>query len=200
MEKPAYHHGNLKQVLLEEALKFIETDGIKALSLRKVAKQAGVSPGAPYHHFKNKDELIAGLAVRSLEKLDATSEAAAQGQISPQEKLKAVGKAYILYAVENPEQFRLVFSSEQSGSFLSQPPNEAPLFRVLYKVIEELEAIGLVSNVQVAAITAWGLVHGVATLLIDGPLQPMSTDLEQVNALVEEVTSGLIYVQAAPKR
>ncbi|MEM8860227.1 MAG: TetR/AcrR family transcriptional regulator [Chloroflexota bacterium] len=197
MEKMPYHHGNLKQVLLEEALNLIETEGMKALSLRKVAKQAGVSSGAPYHHFKNKDELVAGLAELSLQKLDEVSQKAAEAQQVPQDKLKAIGVAYVLYAVNHPAEFRLVFGAEQSSMFLSRPPNEAPVYRILLSVVEELNHAGLVAEIQIAAITAWSLVHGLAFLLLDGPLSPLASNLDEVRKLAEQVTDGLIYVQAS---
>lgn len=197
MTKESYHHGNLRVALLDAALSLLEEKGIQALSLREVARRAGVSPGAPYHHFKSKDDLVHELAVARLEHLDGVSRGALEGQSTPQAKLRALGVAYILYAAEHPAEFRLMFSADRASPIGEEAQENAPVFRVLLEVIDELRDTGLETERGVAAITAWSLVHGLADLLVNGPLKPARADLRQVRILAEEVTGGLALVQEA---
>ena len=194
-KKDSYHHGNLRASLLEAALELLHEGGVEALSLREVARRAGVSPGAPYHHFKSKGDLICELAEERLEHLDRVSREALQGAKTPQEKLRALGVAYVLYAAMHPAEFRLMFSPERGSPLSREKPEDAPVFRVLLRVIDELREAGHDVGRETAAITAWSLVHGLADLLVDGPLAPMSRDLEQVRTLAEQVTEGLTLVQ-----
>ena len=195
MAKESYHHGNLREALLDAALAILKEQGLGALSLREVARRSGVSPGAPYHHFKSKGDLVCDLARARLEHLDQMSRKAVKDKKTPQEKLKAIGVAYVLYAAENPAEFRLMFSPERGSPLTQERPEDAPVFRVLLEVVDELREAGLKTERDVAAITAWSLVHGLADLLVDGPLQALSADLVKVRALAEEVTAGLALVQ-----
>lgn len=193
--KESYHHGNLRAALLSAALDLLREGGVEALSLREVARRAGVSPGAPYHHFKSRGDLVCELAQERLEHLDGVSRKALEGLRTPQEKLRAIGTAYVMYAAEHPAEFRLMFSPERGSPLSQEKPEGAPVFRVLLGVIDELRETGRDLNRETAAITAWSLVHGLADLLVDGPLAPVSADLEKVRTLAEQVTEGLTFVQ-----
>lgn len=193
--KESYHHGNLRAALLGAALDLLHEGGIEALSLREVARRAGVSPGAPYHHFKSKGDLVCELAKERLEHLDGVSYEALEGLKMPQEKLKAIGIAYVMYAAEHPAEFRLMFSPERGSPLSQEKPEDAPVFRVLLGVIDELRETGHDLHRETAAITAWSLVHGLADLLVDGPLAPMAADLEKVRTLAEQVAEGLTLVR-----
>jgi AcrR family transcriptional regulator len=86
MKRPdGYHHGNLRQALLDAARDLVHESGVESLTLRKVARRAGVSTGAPYHHFADKADLVYALARQSLEQLDQASEAALIGIEAPRE-------------------------------------------------------------------------------------------------------------------
>ena len=195
LKKENYHHGNLRAALLSAALDLLHEEGIEALSLREVARRAGVSPGAPYHHFKSKGDLVCELAKERLEHLDVVSRKALEGLKTPQERLKAIGVAYVMYAVKHPAEFRLMFSPERRSPLSQEKPEGAPVFRVLVGVIDKLRETRRDLDRETAAITAWSLVHGLADLLVDGPLAPMAADLEQVRTLAEQVTEGLTLVQ-----
>lgn len=185
----AYHHGNLRVALLEAARAIMKESGIESLTLREVARRAGVSPGAPYHHFKDKADLIRELVRHSFQNLDRASREALLGKPTPQEKLQAIGITYVLYAVQYPNEFRLMFRPEMGSPFEEKNPNSTPVFRVLLEVIDEFQLVG--DDRQIAAITVWSLVHGLASLLVDGPLKSLSTNLETIHALAFQVTNSI---------
>src|ERR1700749_2445833 len=93
--KTDYHHGRLRQALIETAVKTIAQHGIDALSLRELAARAGVSPGAPYHHFRNRNELLASIAEEGLTRLEAKMIAARQASPdSASSRLEAIALGY----------------------------------------------------------------------------------------------------------
>jgi AcrR family transcriptional regulator len=108
-----YHHGNLREELLEKAAEAIEEDGVGALSLRAVARRAGVSHGAPAHHFSDKTGLLTALATRAMDRFRATlAHAARESRGSERNKLRAIGMAYVCFAAEHPALFRIITRSE----------------------------------------------------------------------------------------
>ena len=187
-----YHHGHLRKALLESARSLVMDEGVEALTLREVARRAGVSTAAPYHHFASKAELIHVLTQHSLEDLDRVSQEALHGKIDPYEKLQAIGVAYVMYAVEHSAEFRLVFRPEKGSPREWSDTSEALVYRVLLAVVEECIAAGVVKGpAEAAAITAWSLVHGLAALLVDGPLHAMTADHDAVRAFAQEITRKL---------
>jgi AcrR family transcriptional regulator len=192
LKKEAYHHGNLRAALLESALTLLKETGIEALTLREVARRAGVSPGAPYHHFKDKAELVRALAQESLETLDHISRGAMKNETTPTQKLHAIGVAYVLYAVEHPAEFRVMFRPEMGLLPVVPDPATAPVFGVLIEVIREFPSVEKSQQIT-AAITAWSLVHGLAVLLLDGPLQRIVTDKHEIEMLARDVTARVTF-------
>lgn len=190
-----YHHGDLRRALLDEAAVVLDEQGAGALSLRDLARRTGVSPTAPYHHFKNKADLVGALAEKALADLDEALGAADAAHASAGDRLRAQGVAYVLFAVDNPEQFRLAFRPEMGDPFagLSEPdgtlPEDITAFRHLDRAIRDLvpEPAARASS----AVAAWSLVHGLAALLVDGPLRALSSDRERVRALAESVAARL---------
>lgn len=195
MKRPeSYHHGNLRQALLEAARGLVHEAGVEKLTLREVARRAGVTTGAPYHHFADKAELVYALARQSLEDLDQASQAALEGISEPREQLRALGVAYVLYAVDHPAEFRLMFRPEMGAPFDFADPETAPVFRLLMRVVAACRAAAGIeghAGLDAAAISAWSLVHGLASLLVDGPLYRMRPDRERVRALAVGITNRL---------
>lgn len=197
MKQPdAYHHGHLRQALLEAARTLINEAGVEALTLREVARRAGVTTAAPYHHFADKAALVTALAQQGLVELDQAAEAALVGIEAPREQLRAIGVAYVMFAVEHPAEFRLMFRPELGAPFDMKDPLSTPMFRVLIRVVAACRAAaGITEDDQgVTAITAWSLVHGLAALLIDGPLASLKTDRARVHALAVSITNRLDLV------
>lgn len=158
--KRGYHHGDLPAALLRAAGNVLEKEGLDALSLREVARKAGVSHSAPYRHFAEREALLAALATEGFERLGAAQrEAAAAGG------LRAMGEAYVLFALQNPQRFRLMFGGQISiarHARLREVANGtfAGLSGALSARVPEAQ------GARDASIAAWALVHGLAQLLL----------------------------------
>jgi AcrR family transcriptional regulator len=162
-----YHHGALREALLRATLELIETEGIGSVSLRQVARTAGVSPGAPYHHFPDRAALLTALADEGFSRL-ATALTEAHGEApTPLEALKAMLNAYVEFARGNPAYFRLMFRPELTQSHKSAVGSAAG--EAAFAVLESTVAECLPApEREVVAITLWSLVHGYASLWLDG--------------------------------
>ncbi len=200
-----YHHGNLHATLLETARLLVEEHGIDGFSLRELARRAGVSPAAPYHHFKDKAALIQALAEESQIRLGIASQHAIKGIDDPMQRLSALGVAYVLYAFEHPSEFRIMFRQELRSPLgeLEQPDTEPdPAFVLLKQILIECREAGCIpitseKALEIASINTWALVHGLATLIIDGPLSHSFRTKQQVIELTRQVTGGSLAQQIA---
>src|SRR5690349_22562174 len=107
-EARPYHHGDLSRALVDAARRILETEGPSALSLRAVAREAGVSPAAPYHHFKDKGELLEAVAQEGWEMLDAVIAKAKADAGSASQALQEIGVGYVCFARDNPALYRVM--------------------------------------------------------------------------------------------
>ena len=179
-------------------LELIEADGIGAVSLRQVARAAGVSPGAPYHHFPDRAALLTALSDEGFRLLGEALTAAHDAAATPTEALEAILDAYVEFARANPAYFRLMFRPELTQSHKSEHGAEVgeAAFAVLANTVGECLAAKVVCAVDenVLAITLWSLVHGYASLWLDGQLDDRTDDpaalARQVAALVTSLTAA----------
>ncbi|MDH3207216.1 MAG: TetR/AcrR family transcriptional regulator [Gemmatimonadota bacterium] len=181
MPAKPYHHGNLRRALIQAALDIARDQGADRVSLRRVARQAGVSHAAPYHHFPDRSALIAAVAEEGFRSLSDAVQAVERSVAPPLERLHAAGVAYVVFAVTNPEQFRLMFSREIADTSPFPELNAAALAArgVLERAVAESRATRAVTTSEAVELAAaWALVHGLATLIIDGQLgaEAMSPD------------------------
>jgi AcrR family transcriptional regulator len=171
--KKAYHHGDLRQALLESALGLLEEVGVQGLSLRGVAARAGVSHAAPYRHFEDKESLIAAVAEDGFHKMFEHM----VGELSrvaggPQEQLMAMGLAYVSFAKAHPTHFRLMFGPHMAHEERHKCTREAG-WRCHVQLVEVVRA-GQAARVlpggdaDELAAGYWSLVQGLATLEING--------------------------------
>ena len=194
--KAAYHHGDLRQALIDSALALIqEKQDAKTLSMREVARQAGVSNAAPYRHFADKDALLAAVAVKGFRILTGyLREGVNSVPGEPLQQLQASGVAYVKFAIAHPSYYRVMFSAFQPGDAKSPELNEAGLdaFGVLVEVIASGQAVGQVrpGEARQLAWVAWSLVHGLAMLAIERQL-PL-VDEASVVAFAELATQSLV--------
>jgi AcrR family transcriptional regulator len=176
--KPAvqYHHGDLQNALLGAAETLLERDGQAGLSLREVARGAGVSHAAPYRHFRDKEALLQVLAQRGFERLRQAIEHAVEGaRQNPEQQLVEAAVAYVREAVRHPEMSRLMFGGVLPGA--ASEDIKATAFKALAQIIREGVAGGTFRqrDAQELALTAWTAMHGLAVLAIAGQL-PASPD------------------------
>lgn len=181
MPDKAYHHGNLAAELLEAAERELALNGIEAFSLRAVAKRAGVSHGAPAHHFKDARGLLTALAATGYERLvEAQNSRQDRVEHDATAQLLAIGFGYLDFAEANPELFRLMFSSEKPdrSDRHFDAAAKAAFGKLVDGVRDVLDADPYTdpdAMTQVAA--SWAMVHGLADLLISGRLDgPLALD------------------------
>lgn len=173
--RPGEKHGDLKVALLLAAEKQLERDGPEKLSLRAVARLAGVSQTAPYNHFSNREGLLAALAAQGFEQLAAGQAAAAQANDDPRIALERLGYEYIRFACERPKLYRLMFGAGIGGegwhddNLVAEPKSRsfAPLGEVIHRLLPEPVSSEQVEN---GAMVCWAFVHGLSMMLIDGTL------------------------------
>lgn len=194
-----YHHGSLRQALLDAAEVILERDGISGLTLRAAAREAGVSHGAPAHHFGDLSGLLTELAASGFVRLRETvlSELAeAADQADPGDHTTTLGRGYIRFARMHPGVFLLMFRSERlnwsSPSLLAAGP--AAFALLSSRGVGETDVKSDFEKLVVAS-ARWSLMHGLATLIIDGRLAAMSQSLPgaDLEELIGQVLSrGLI--------
>ncbi len=203
--RDGYHHGDLRQALLDAALALLEEGGLPNLSLRKAAKRAGVSPGAPYHHFVSRGALMAAIAQEGFERLAAEMECA--GGDDPEAKLRCCGEAYVRFALDHPAHFRVMFRPELSQRD-EHPELQAVADATFQRLVDHVRAAqgeGAVPDGRLEAFVmlAWSTAHGLASLLVDGPVAceefadkvPFSP--EELTRLVMRTFSDLLRDAAA---
>jgi AcrR family transcriptional regulator len=166
--KHPYHHGDLREALLKAAEKLIRQQGLNALTLRAVARAAGVSHAAPAHHFKDLSGLLTELAIDGFRRLrDSMQHATRDASYMPW----FVARAYVLFAIENSELFLLMFRSRtlDSKNPTLQQERVATFSHLSQASDIKLEDLTLA---QLGALTAgWSIAHGFAMLYIDGPIK-----------------------------
>ncbi len=170
-----YHHGNLQAALEDAALSLLETRPAAKISLREVARRAGVSHNAPYHHFGDRAALLGALGVRAMADLLAAQEEAVAAESGPRDRLRALGMAYVAYAADHPQAFSLVFDPEYCAT--GEPSAEmAPLIARNGELLGG-EVAALVAepdyagrDPQALAAALWSTVHGMAQLVTFGHL------------------------------
>jgi len=171
-----YHHGALRDALLEAAERVLERDGLSGLTLRAVAREAGVSHAAPAHHFGDLTGLVSELAAIGFRQFNTAMAAAGAAAATPLEKAMARAKAYVAYAQAHPGMYGLMFRTERldmTRPSLCEAANAS--FEGLAGAIganrqEPISGAALPLEQAAAIARAWSLVHGFTTLLLDGRL------------------------------
>lgn len=169
----AYHHGNLRSALLGAAVKVVEQDGVSALTLRTLASRAGVSSGAPYHHFESREQLLAAIAAEGLAGLVSEMRRCNAAVTDPDAKLEALGRGYVRYALAHRGHFRVMFRPELRG-LLGKEINKVlgEGLVLLREAIVNCQSAGFApaGDTNGLVLLAWAAVHGACQLWIDGPL------------------------------
>jgi AcrR family transcriptional regulator len=193
-DKEHYHHGDLRRALLDASLELISKEGFAALSLREVARRAGVTHAAPYRHFADKEALLAAVAEEGFRAMTARMRQVMAREPTPMRRLMACGVAYVLFAVENAAHFRVMFGPHFTRPLVPSDAQEAGnSFKVLMDAILEAQRAGEIreGEPQALALTCWSLVHGLASLWVDGLLAHTGMSMG-VEALAWEHTRMLM--------
>ncbi len=199
--KKDYHHGDLRRVLIEAAVETIARRGIDALNLRRLAARVGVTSGAPYHHFPNREELLAAIADEGFRRLEA--ELIARRDAAPADpgaRLEALGRGYVSFATACRGYFRVMFHGEAQSS----GPTEAGLsaFRLLRDAVVacQEEAAAPEGDPAPLVLMAWSAVHGFATLWVDGALPFEGMDPDEMAPEIGRMISRMFAALARAGR
>ena len=188
----AYHHGNLAQALTTAARAILEEEGLAKLSLRAAARRAGVSQAAPYHHFRDKEALLASVATQGHKDFAAALQAGMErAGPAPGEAWVGCGVAYVEFALQNPGLFRLMFGSaiEHCGAYPALTDAGRASYAVLQQAVSALQTADA-AGAELLALDSWSTVHGLATLLIDGGLEPRDVGAEDGTALARALLTA----------
>ncbi|HZK98664.1 MAG TPA: TetR/AcrR family transcriptional regulator [Caulobacteraceae bacterium] len=161
-----YHHGDLSRALVEAGRRILEREGPTALSLRAVAREAGVSPAAPYHHFKDKCELLDAVSKQGWMELGAAVSRARAKAPGPREALSEIGVAYVCFARENPALYRIMYKSACDRETMGDHAKDADSGwgQVRDALVEAGADPDDSRELELATIAAWCAAHGVAEM------------------------------------
>ncbi len=168
--KPTYHHGDLRSALLRAAMDLLEERDETALSLRAVARRAGVSPAAPYRHYADREALVSAVAAVGYEELAQRLAAAHPAPATP-EQLASVAVAYVQFALERPALFRIMFGEPCDRDNQERVAATAAVSRYVRAIVERTFPD---ADADALATALWALVHGLASLHVDGKLDATS--------------------------
>ena len=175
MTATPYHHGDLKNALIKAGTEILAREGVGGLSLRKVAKQAGVSHAAPYSHFKDKQALIAAISTEGFKQLYAQIEAVKEARrADPENLLIETAWAYVQFALNAPDRFKLMFSSvlEKEKDYPDFVEISQKNFRQVIEIVEICQKADILKAgaSDLIALSLWGTVHGFISLLLEGQI------------------------------
>jgi AcrR family transcriptional regulator len=178
----SYRHGNLPAALLAAARQILDENGLQAVGLRETARRVGVSATAAYRHFTSKEDLLASVAAEGFHELAAAMESASRGA----NPLSRAGLAYIEFADQNRGLFRLMFGPvlAERTKYPTLQAATAGVEALLLRGVADLDQRPL--NDNLAAMAAWGLVHGLSHLIVDGffPAARAAVQAEEILAKI----------------
>ncbi len=185
-ETKAYHHGNLREALLETAFELVDTQGLGAISMRALAREVGVSSAAPFRHFSDKQVLLDAVAEKAAAELERKLDESTAECSDALTQFRAMTVAYVRFAAEHPALFDLIHSTETvSHRFLGELKDERRL-KMIALIIEGQNG-GLIpeADPELIALTSEALTHGLARMIVDRHprLQTLSSEEARTLAL-----------------
>lgn len=189
MPRKNYHHGDLKNALIKAGVEILSKDGIEGLSLRKVAQKAGVSHSAPYAHFPDKQSLIAAISTEGFNQLYAELDAAILANPkSPKKQLQQGARAYVQFALNNADTFKIMFSGvlEKEKDYPAFVEISSKTFERVVDVVRACQDVGVLRAVsaEMMAIAVWGQVHGIISLAFEGQIPHTVLDGQKLENIV----------------
>lgn len=196
-KKTAYHHEDLRRALLDAAIVYLRKGDVTGLTMQSLARAAGVSPGAPYHHFEDKVSVIAELATEGFALWLKTARDALARSDDPRTQLEALARAWLAFTAAHPSHYRIMFlrDVEDRKRFAKLHATSGEGLALLAGVLHRCLPGEAMNVVLARAVAAWSTLHGFASLRNDGvfanrPELPPLTDLE--NEAVGRVLSGAL--------
>ena len=195
-----YHHGDLKNALIQAGIEILSTEGFHALSLRKVAQRAGVSHAAPYAHFADKQALVAAISTEGYRKLyDCLVSVVEHYRPDPLRQLIEAAWAYVQFALREPAHFKLTLSGvvEKEQEYPAYVEMTGKAFRLVVEVVEACQQAGILKPgpSDRVAVSVWSLVHGFTSLVLEGQV---SSSLVEAQTLREMLVFSLDQITIVP--
>jgi len=197
MKSDQYHHGDLKNALIDAGINILKQKGIRGLSLRSAAQEAGVSHSAPYAHFKDKQALIAAISTRGLQQFyEKVSQIAECHQKEPNVQLYEVAWAYVSFAMHDTGLFKIIFSSiiEREHDYPDFVKISHQNFGLIVDVIENNQRAGILKrgDSNLIAISIWSMVHGFISLYLEKQIPSVILGEYQTQQLLRTILNQFI--------
>ncbi|MBN2547989.1 MAG: TetR/AcrR family transcriptional regulator [Anaerolineales bacterium] len=199
MPRSSYHHGDLKNALIQAGTEILSTEGVSALSLRRVASKAGVSHSAPYAHFADKQALIAAISTEGFRLLYKRLLAEVEAdRDDPTRMLVEVAYAYLMFARAMPAYFKIMFSGilEKEQEYPDFVDLSKKNFQLLVGLVQQCQSAGLLQAgaPEVLAVSIWSLVHGFTALLLERQIPGAILDQYELKALLIQALNQITLV------
>lgn len=204
MERP-YHHGNLRRTLLDAALALFVERGAFDFTLRELARAAGVTHNAPYRHFTGKADLLEALRAEGTAALAVAARAAlAAAGDDPRRRVRALGDAYLRFALAEPHRFRLMLHNPlgPAEAEAAIDPRPGTALGILRETLEDARKAGVARqdlSARELALAAWALVHGLASLVVERQIPADEARVRRYGALLETTFFDGAFVRPAPE-
>jgi AcrR family transcriptional regulator len=203
MLSKTYHHGDLKNALIEAGIDILSKEGVNGLTLRKAARQAGVSHAAPYAHFADKQSLIAAISTEGYRRFyEQILAVAARYDGDPLRQFIEGAWVYMKFALDDPAHFRITFSDvvEKEKDYPSLVEATEQSFAMVVRIVERCQQAGILVEKQpdLLAISIWSAVHGLVSLLINGQISHRVLERYEPRALLLQTLDPFILVDLPP--
>ena len=198
MQKNSYHHGNLKEEFLRIAFEFIHKESVNKLTLKVLSDATGTSRSAIYRHFSSKDALIEEIIRKGFSDFDNHTAPILQNQDTLLvDRFYQASKAYIYWAKENPNLYRLLFGKKYAyirEEIMSIKENSCDGFGALKQAVEEGQKSGILKKEDSLkqSIIIWSSLHGLSSLIIDGFMDVEEISEELIDNMFKMLLAGLI--------
>ena len=204
MAKKTYHHGDLKNALIQAGIEVLSKQGVNGLSLRKVAKQAGVSHAAPYAHFSDKQALVAAISTEGYRRLYEQISTASQSQHgNPQSQLVEAAWAYVQFALREREHFKITLSAavEKEKDYPAFVHMSTQSFELVEEIVAACQAVGVLNPgpTDLVAVSVWSLVHGFVSLLLEGQISHKVLDRWTLREILIHSLNQITRVEIRPE-
>jgi len=189
MTTKKYHHGDLKNALIQAGVKILAKEGVGGLSLRKVAKKAGVSHSAPYAHFPDKQSLIAAISTEGFKQLYTELDAAVSPYANDPRRQLAEGIwAYVQFAMNNTDTFNIMFSDvlEKEKDYPAYVESSRKTFERVVGIVKACQDAGVLrpAPAEIMAVSVWGQLHGIISLVLEGQVSHAVLDRFSIREIV----------------
>lgn len=188
-----YHHGNLREALIEAALKLLGEKGFRNLTLRNVAREAGVTASAMYRHYESKEALLAGVAEDGFQKLIQAGERELKRNTGdPAKVYQGLSSAYVGFAMEHPEQLRIMFSNaiEDRSQHPELQHTSSKSFQQLVDSVRDCQEQGLIKgqhDTLLVALSLWSMLHGLSMLVVERQIPGVTNNPRKTRALAQSM-------------